>query len=185
MRAAFQRLEEGILALILAAMTLLTFLQVVLRYVFNTGLLWALEATTYMFGWLVLIGISYCVRERAHIGVDALVRLLPPAARRAVGLLVLALTLVYTGLMLYGGIVYVNQMHIIGVEAEDIPIQRWILSICVPIGFALLGVRLLEMGWRIITGVSPGYELADEAAEVIKEVEGSSDGEPENTGAAR
>jgi len=35
--------------------------QVVLRYVFNGGFTWALEATTYLFGWMVLIGMSYGV----------------------------------------------------------------------------------------------------------------------------
>jgi len=183
LREAYHRLEEGLLAFILAAMTLLTFLQVVLRYVFNTGLLWALESTTYMFGWLVLIGIAYCVRERAHIGVDALIRVLPAKGRRYIGLVVVFLTLVYTGLMLYGGIIYIDKMHTIGVEAEDIPIQRWILSLCVPIGFALLGVRLLEMAWRIVTGQSPGYELADEAADAMKEMADGS--RPESGGAAR
>jgi C4-dicarboxylate transporter DctQ subunit len=170
LRNALHRLEESLLVLILTAMTLLTFVQVVLRYVFNTGIMWALEATTYMFGWLVLLGMSYCVRVRAHIGVDAAIRLLSPGWRRALGLFVLVLTLVYTGLMLYGALVYIEKLQIIGVEAEDIPIQRWILSLCVPIGFALLGVRLLEMGWRILTGQSPGYELADEAAEAMREL---------------
>src|SRR3546814_8791676 len=56
---------------LLAAMTLLTFTQVVLRYVFNSGWGWALEATTYMFGWLVLVGISYGIKVGFHIGIDA------------------------------------------------------------------------------------------------------------------
>ena len=41
----------------LAAMTLLTFVQVVLRYVFAGGFVWSLEVTQYLFAWLVLIGI--------------------------------------------------------------------------------------------------------------------------------
>jgi C4-dicarboxylate transporter DctQ subunit len=45
------RLEEVLIAVLFAGMTVLTFIQVVLRYVFNSGLLRALEATTYMFGW--------------------------------------------------------------------------------------------------------------------------------------
>ena len=61
--SAATALEEGLIALILGVMTVLTFVQVVLRYVFNTGLLWALEANFYLFAWLVLIGISYCVRD--------------------------------------------------------------------------------------------------------------------------
>lgn len=168
------RLEEWLLAVILAAMTLLTFLQVVLRYVFNTGLLWALEANFYLFGWLVLIGMAYAVRVKAHIGVDAAVRLLSDNARRIVGLVVVALTILYAGLMLYGSWVYLDRLKLLDVEAEDIPMQRWILSSCLVLGFALLLFRLCLMGWRILTGRSPGYELADEAADAIRDVGGDS-----------
>ena len=90
--------------------------------------------------------------------------------RRILGLMVVALALLYTALMLYGSIQYIDRMMIIDVEAEDIPVKRWILSLCLPIGFAFLVIRLLEMGWRIVTGRSEGYELADEAAEAIKDV---------------
>ena len=137
---------------------------------FNSGLDWQLEANFYLFGWMVMIGISYCVRVRAHIGVDAAVRLLSPKWRRAVGLFVLALALLYTGLMIYGSYEYVRRLHIINVEAEDIPIATWILSLSLPVGFVLLLIRLLEMGWRIVTGQSDGYELADEALEATKDV---------------
>ena len=61
------RVEEVFIALALAFMTLLTFVQVVLRYLFESGLVWSLEATTYTFGWLVVVGMAYGVRTRAHI----------------------------------------------------------------------------------------------------------------------
>lgn len=169
MRAVAHRAEEYLIAVIIAVMTLLTFAQVVLRYGFNAGFLWALEANFYLFGWLVLIGMAYCVRERAHIGVDAAVRLLSPRLRRAVGLVVALLSLAYAGLMFYGAYNYVDRLRIIGVEAEDIAVERWILTLCLPIGFALLFARLVGMGWRIASGRSGGYELADEAAEAIRE----------------
>uniref|UniRef100_E6VCW2 TRAP transporter small permease protein n=1 Tax=Rhodopseudomonas palustris (strain DX-1) TaxID=652103 RepID=E6VCW2_RHOPX len=171
LRKIFHRVEEGLIAFILGAMTLLTFVQVVLRYGFNSGFIWAMEASFYMFAWLVMIGIAYCVRVRAHIGVDALVNQLPPTPRRLVGLLVVALALLYAGLMIYGSYEYVYRLFIIDVEAEDIPVARWILSLCLPIGFILLAVRLLEMGWRIVTGRSGGYELADEAREAVHHVQ--------------
>ena len=170
LREAVHRIEEGAIALILGLMTVLTFVQVVLRYVFNSGLDWQLESNYYFFAWMVMIGISYCVRVRAHIGVDAAVRLLPPGPRRAVGIFVLALALLYTVLMLYGSFDYLYRIYIINVEAEDIPIATWKLSLCLPLGFVFLFIRLLEMGWRIITGQSEGYELADEAKEAVKDV---------------
>ncbi|MBS0245663.1 MAG: TRAP transporter small permease [Proteobacteria bacterium] len=169
LREAMHRVEEGLIALILGVMTILTFIQVVLRYVFNSGLIWQLEANFYLFAWLVMIGMSYCVRVKAHIGVDAAVRLLSPTPRRVVGIFVLLLALLYTGLMIYGSFEYINRLYIINVEAEDIPVATWKLSLCLPIGFLLLLVRLLEMGWRIVTGQSEGYELADEAKEAISD----------------
>lgn len=177
------RLEELLLAAILAAMTILTFVQVVLRYGFNAGVLWALEANFYMFGWLVLIGMAYAVRVKAHIGVDAVVRLLGPAARRGVGMVVVVLATVYAGLMLYGAWIYIDRLQMLDVEAEDIPLKRWMLSFCLVIGFALLLVRLLLMAWRILSGRAPGYELADEAAEAIRDAGG--DAAPDATTVSR
>lgn len=165
------RLEETLLALLLAAMTLLTFTQVALRYLFNTGLIWALEATVYMFAWLILLGISYGVRVHAHIGVDIVVKSLPVATRRIVGLVAIGLCLLYTAIMLYGSWRYVDRLHRLGTEAEDIPVERWILTIVLPIGFLLLGLRLLEQGWAILKGRAKGFELGDEAAEVLRERE--------------
>jgi C4-dicarboxylate transporter DctQ subunit len=167
LRAAVARLEEGLLALILAAMTLLTFLQVVLRYGFNTGLLWALEATVYMFGWLILLGISYGVRTRAHLGVDIAVKALPAGPRKVAGLLAISLCVLFAGLMLYGSYKYEYRMFQLGVAALDIPVDRWIVSLCLPIGFALLLLRLLVQAWSILSGRAAGLDLADEASETL------------------
>ena len=41
------------------------------------------------------------------------------------------------------------------------------LSIILPVGFALLGLRLIEQGWAILTGRADGFQLADEAAEAM------------------
>lgn len=161
--------EEGLLALILAAMTLLTFLQVVLRYAFNSSLIWALEADTYLFAWLILIGMSYGVRVHAHIGVDFAVKALPTRLRRLAGLLAIGLCLFYAALMLYGAWFYIAKLRMLGVLGEDIPVQRWILSLGLPIGFFLLFVRLLEQAVLILRGRVRGFELADEAAEALKE----------------
>ena len=169
-RKVFERLEEALLILLLAAMTLLSFWQVVLRYVFNSGLLWALEATTYMFGWLVLIGISYGVRTHAHIGIDLLAKSLKPTGRRLVGLIVILLGLTYAGIMVYGSYKYEVRMYQLGVTGQDIPIQRWVLGLCLPVGFGLLFLRLLEQGWLIATGRASGAQLADEAAETIRQL---------------
>lgn len=162
-------LEEGVLAFLLAVMTILTFVQVVLRYVFNSGFTWALEANTYLFGWMVLLGISYGVKVGSHIGVDVLVQKLPDRARRAVGVIAALLCMAYAVLLLIGSWHYVDTMHTLGVEAEDLPIERWLLLLALPLGFVLLLLRLVEVAWRILTGRQGGFHLADEARETIEQ----------------
>ena len=128
----------------LAAMTLLTFTQVVLRYVFGTGLVWSLEATAYLFAWLVLIGMSYGVRTQAHIAVDLVTSRLPPRAARGVALAAFACSLAYCALMLYGSYVFVDRLAALGNDARDIPLPRWLLTAVMPFGFALLAARLVQ-----------------------------------------
>ncbi len=144
------KLEEVFMAAALAFMTILTFIQVVLRYVFDAGWVWSLEATTYTFAWLVLIGMSYCVRERAHIAVDLVTNRLPPAARRVVMLAAIGLCIAYCGFMIYGGSVFVDRLMALGNNARDIPLPRWLLTSILPLGFGLLAIRFLQVGWRLL-----------------------------------
>ncbi len=95
-------LEESVIAIILGLMTLITFVNVVLRYGFNTGLIWGLEATSLLFAWLVLFGVSYCVKVTAHLGVDAVVNVLPTGTRRVVTLFAGAVCLAYAFLLYKG-----------------------------------------------------------------------------------
>lgn len=95
-------LEETLIAFLLGVMTLITFANVVVRYVFNGNILWALETTVFLFAWLVLLGVSYCVKVNAHLGVDAVVRLLPAGARRIATLLAVACCLAFAGLLTVG-----------------------------------------------------------------------------------
>jgi len=75
------------MACLLGVMTLITFANVVSRYVFNTNILWGLEVTVFLFAWLVILGSSYALKKSAHLGVDALINLMSPARRRITGIL--------------------------------------------------------------------------------------------------
>lgn len=96
------RIEETVIAAILGIMTLVTFANVVARYVFNDNLLWALELTVFLFGWLALLGASYAVKKGAHLGVDAIIDIVPPATRRIMGLISITVCIVFTLLLLKG-----------------------------------------------------------------------------------
>lgn len=162
------RLEEWIISLMLFGMTALAFMQVVRRYVFNTGFSWTLELTMVLFGFMIFVGISYGVRVGSHIGVDAIVNLLPPKAHRLVSIVAVLLSLLYVGIILYGASIYVAKMVEVGVEMDDLPIERWKILMIMPIGYCLIGLRFLQILYKLFTGEIGGLRLADEAAEAMR-----------------
>ncbi|HSN19898.1 MAG TPA: TRAP transporter small permease [Usitatibacter sp.] len=169
MRLAWlERLEEGLIALLLAVMTIVSFVQVVARYVFNYSFTSALELTTSLFAWLIFLGIPYGVRIGSHIGVDALVRSLGRRAGRVVGAVGAALCLVYSVILLYGSWAYVGKMYDIGIEMEDLPVQQWIPRAILIVSFALLVLRFSQVLWRILSGREVRLHLGDEAAEALR-----------------
>jgi C4-dicarboxylate transporter DctQ subunit len=147
---AADRLEETFMIVVLVFMTVLTVVQVVLRYGFGTGFVWSLEATTYAFAWLVLIGMSYGVRTEAHIAVDLVTSRLSPPAARAFAAVALVCGLAYCGFMIYGSAQFVDRLMALGNNARDIPLPRWLLTGIMPIAFALLALRLVQAARRVL-----------------------------------
>jgi C4-dicarboxylate transporter DctQ subunit len=141
---AADRLEETFMIVALTFMTVLTVVQVVLRYVFATGFVWSLEVTTYTFAWLVLIGMSYGVRTEAHIAVDLVTRRLSPRGARVIAAIALAAGLAYCALMIYASGQFVERLMTLGTNARDIPLPRWLLTGIMPIAFGLLALRLVQ-----------------------------------------
>lgn len=162
------RLEELIVAVMLALMTITTFTQVVMRYVFNSGFTWALELTTVFFAVMIFIGISYGVRIGAHIGIDALVKHLPPGLRRVVSIVAVVLCLIYAGIVIYGSWVYVSKMKQVGIELDDLAIPIWVVRSILPLGYVLLTFRFTQVLWALVTGKSDSLHLGDEAADAMK-----------------
>jgi TRAP-type C4-dicarboxylate transport system permease small subunit len=68
---------EHLAALVLAAITLFVFGNVVLRYVFNAPIAWGDEATQFVFIWLIFIGAVAAMKSGSHYSVTFLVDQLP------------------------------------------------------------------------------------------------------------
>ncbi len=164
-------LEETLIALILGSMTLITFANVVARYLLETNILWALELTVFLFAWLVLLGMSYCAKKISHIGVDIFIQYLPQSQRRISGLIAIICCLTYSLLLLKGAWDYWYQFlsTMSFLEVNDIPmpeflqflstlfnegeayekLPRFIPYLVLPLSLALLTYRFLQLGYLI------------------------------------
>ncbi|TMX32349.1 C4-dicarboxylate ABC transporter permease [Vibrio rotiferianus] len=187
-------IEETLIAFFLGAMTLLTFANVIFRYVFNDNILWALELTVFMFAWMVLVGASYGVKKHFHIGVDVIINMVSEPKRKIFALLASACCLAFSILLLIGSWNYwypfVTERA--WYETDDIPmpevfqflaewlnegeryekLPRFIPYFALPLGMALLTFRFVQITWQIATGkldrLIAGHE-AEEELEALKE----------------
>ncbi|MDA0118363.1 TRAP transporter small permease [Vibrio sp. T11.5] len=187
-------IEETLIAFFLGAMTLLTFANVIFRYVFNDNILWALELTVFLFAWMVLVGASYGVKKHFHIGVDVIINMAPDQLRKVYALLAAACCLAFSILLLVGSWNYwypfVTERA--WYETDDIPmpeilqfladwlnegeryekLPRFIPYMALPIGMALMTFRFIQITVQIATGkldrLIAGHE-AEEELEALKE----------------
>ncbi len=139
------RIEETLIAFLLGAMTLITFANVVARKGFNSNILWGLELTVFLFGWLVLLGASYAVKKGAHLGVDAILIMVSAPVRRVLGLISVGVCIVFTLLLLKGAWDYwANFANLPKTEG------RWF-----PLGFE---DKFLAKGWYEVDDIPhPGF----------------------------
>ncbi|MDX1785451.1 TRAP transporter small permease [Roseovarius sp. ZX-A-9] len=134
------KIEENLIAFLLGAMTLLTFANVVARKGLNSSILWGLELTVFLFGWLVLLGASYAVKKSAHLGVDVIINMVSPPARRVLGLISVAVCIAFSFLLLKGAWDYwANFANLPATEG------RWF-----PLGFE---DKFLAKGWYEVNDV--------------------------------
>ena len=169
--------EEAVICILLVLTTLLVFVDVVMRFGFNTGFMWSQELTLHMSGWFVLFGASYGLKVGSHIGMDAFVKLFSRTGRRILSGIAAVLAIIYCGLIFYGSWVYLKKMKMIGIDLEDLPIPTWIAHGMLLVGFAFLIIRLLIILFAIITDKAEGFKHADEAKESMELAEDITKGE--------
>jgi C4-dicarboxylate transporter DctQ subunit len=170
-RDSLAHLEEWVIGALLVAMTLITFGQVVARYVFNYSFVWAVELTTMLFAAMIFLGAAYGVRTGSHIGVDVLIRALGPKAARVVGAIAVLACLVYSVILFIGSWTYVSKMYEIGILAQDLPIPQWVPKVVMPFGLALMIWRFAGILHRIVRGERRSLGLADEAEDVLRQLQ--------------
>src|SRR5258705_11928762 len=86
----------------LAAMVVLVFTNVVLRYLFNSGIATSEELSRWLLVWLTFLGAIVALRQHAHLGVDTLVRALPPVGKKICFIASYVLMLYADGLLTLG-----------------------------------------------------------------------------------
>ena len=167
------RLEEWLIASLMAGATIVVFLAVLHRFLLglpipalqdalaNIDTSWAQELCIFMFVWMAKFGAAYGVRTGIHVGVDVLInRLAAPWHKRFVifGLLAGALFTATVGTL---GVRLVYDLSHSFSSSEVLEIPMWKVYLAVPLGSYLMCFRFLQVTWSFVrTGALPEHDGA-------------------------
>lgn len=134
--------EEVLLVIMLAVMTVLIFVQVVSRYVFNSSITWTEELARYMFVWLSWIGISLAAREGQHITIDAVTNLF--VGKKIYNYINILANIIVIGIclvMLVEGVKITQKMYLIKSVSPMLKIPMGVCYLSVVVGCGLMVLR--------------------------------------------
>lgn len=168
------RLEEVLIATLIAVATVLIFITVTHRFaigfaadlvgysrsvempaladfarsMFKTinalKMTWAQEACIYLFVWMAKFGAAYGVRTGIHVGVDILAERLTGAKRKLITTIAMSGGIVFTAIITWIGTDFVWHVRQGGQVSPDLEMPMWIIYLAVPLGSALMCFRFIQ-----------------------------------------
>jgi len=138
------RLEDGLLILALVSMIIMAVLQILLRIVFHTGVVWGDEFVRVLVLWLGLLGAVSASRNDSHIRIDLVSRYLPERLKAGAGeAMQLATALICGVAAWYGGRFVLMEFEYQGRAFAAVP--AWVCELIIPLGFAVIALRYIML----------------------------------------
>lgn len=164
LKKVFDNFEGYCCVVTLAAISIIVFAQILSRYVFRASLAWSEEITRYLLVWTTFFGGAYCVRQGAHIGIEAFTRLLPQKVKKLLAIVVilgsigLCVVILMFSIELVSTLFARNQLS----PAMRIPIAYAYLAI--PVGTGLFIIRYIQNLVIAIKDFKKGEEVTGDPA---------------------
>lgn len=143
-----QKIEDTILVSLLLFMILMAVLQIVMRNLLDSGILWGDSLVKVLVLWIGLIGAMIASRSNNHISIDVISRYLPLQIKKLADLLTAVFTALICGAMAYFSLGFVILEKKDGFTAfADVP--AWICESIIPFAFAIISLRYILFSFNL------------------------------------
>jgi TRAP-type C4-dicarboxylate transport system permease small subunit len=154
LRRGLHRFEDGLLVAAVLAMVLLAAMQIVLRNVVGSGLLWIDPMLRALVLWIGLLGAVAASRGGRHIAIDVLTRYLPARWRRRLLAGASLFTAAVCAVIAWQGVRYVLlEYEFAGTAFAGVP--TWAVVLILPLAFGLIGLRYAVYCLAFLRGRDP------------------------------
>jgi len=144
MKKIFTSIEEYLCAACLAIMTIITFANVISRYVFSASFSFSEEITTYLFVLLSLMGAAIAAKRGAHLGFNLLNVSVPPLGRKVMRLFAFLFSIAFSALLFYYGLLMTIGQFQRQLATPGMQWPAWIFGAFVPLGSFFMTVRFAQ-----------------------------------------
>lgn len=141
---ALAKLEEMFIAVGILVPAVVLFANVVLRYFFNSGWVWAEELARYLIVWTVFVGASCCVRLGMHLAVDAFVIRLTERRQHLVKIVVSAICIAFSLFLVVYGWEICSMLRDTEQITPGLEMPVYYAYLAIPVGGLLMGFRFFE-----------------------------------------
>ncbi len=141
---AYCKLLELLMVALLAAMVVMVFGNVVLRYAFNDGITVSEELSRWAFVWMTFLGAVIAIKDNAHLGTDMLVGRLGPTGKKLCLAIAETLMIYCAWLVLSGSLAQTR----INADVEA-PVTGWSMGIVSAAGIAFAVSALVLHGLKL------------------------------------
>ena len=158
--------EDSLSFLFYAYLVLIVFIEVIRRYVLNWSSSWSEETAIYAFIWMVYVAAAKSVKERGHLSIDFLTRIMSRRGRFVSLVLsdicfaILAIVAVYYSAVVVGA-------HItdgLGMQGANLPL--WLATGAVPVGWTLILIRVIQRFTVNLRAYAAGEEIGSRAPSI-------------------
>jgi C4-dicarboxylate transporter, DctQ subunit len=140
----FVKFEEWILVILMSILCVLTFGNVLARYIFHSSFSFTEELTTNLFPFIIFIGAALLAREKGHLGFALLNDVVPKRVTIVLTIIVGCLTTIFFAVLLWYGIDMVIQQYEFKQKTPAMGMPAWIMGLAIPFGSFLCIYRFWE-----------------------------------------
>lgn len=145
-------IEEVIITFGLFTSAIILFINVILRYFFKSGIVWAEEYTRYAIIWITFVGGGVAVRHGAHLRVSALLDSLKGNKKKTLSFIVYIITIAFTVFLFIWGTMLTLQIKSTNQLTPAMEIPTYLIYLAIPVGGLLMTIRSLQSLWVELKG---------------------------------
>jgi len=154
------RMEQTLIFILLSLMILTAFLQIILRNIFATGLIWADPMVRNLVLWVGFIGAAIATKEGKHITIDVVSQWMPSREKTFVNLITQLFSFTICVLLTFAALKFIkNEFQMGNITFFNIP--AWVPQTILPVTFGLMAFRFFLQAFKNLSMILTSYTKSD------------------------